>query len=302
MVYWYSVYTLTFQSTLSLPELTPTTAPPTDAATITIDDGQVPHSLSDARIRADLYEMNGSHLLYHVPGVARYLIEDGRTITIARTPHADEDSVRLFLLGVVLACALQQRRMYALRASALETANGAILLAGMSGAGKSTLTGALIQRGWRLLSDDLSVIALKNGQIHVLPGYPLLRLWGASLRLLKIDRDGLSRVRPAVEKYVLPLDSKSFCGESRPLQAIYCLSLATQETDRFIPLDDPPIRMAALHKQLHPQRIAIDFGNLPFFWPLTLAALEAAHFFRIERVAQRDNLMELTERVEANIK
>lgn len=45
----------------------------------------------------------------------------------------------------------------------------AMIMPAPPGAGKSTLCAGLIARGWRLLSDELTLIALADGQIHPLP-------------------------------------------------------------------------------------------------------------------------------------
>ena len=52
-----------------------------------------------------------------------------------------------------------------LHAGALERDGLALLLPALPGSGKSTLTAALSQRGWRLLSDELTLIRLDTGQI-----------------------------------------------------------------------------------------------------------------------------------------
>jgi len=53
-----------------------------------------------------------------------------------------------------------------LHAAALERKGRALLVAGPSGSGKTTLTLALIERGFRLLSDDFAPLERSSGRIH----------------------------------------------------------------------------------------------------------------------------------------
>lgn len=55
-----------------------------------------------------------------------------------------------------------------LHAAVLERAGRALILPGEPGAGKSTLTAALMLDGWRLLSDELTLIDRRDGRIHAL--------------------------------------------------------------------------------------------------------------------------------------
>jgi len=55
-----------------------------------------------------------------------------------------------------------------IHAAAVEKGGGAAILPGMPGAGKSTLTAGLVNSGWRLLSDELTIISLADGKIRAL--------------------------------------------------------------------------------------------------------------------------------------
>ena len=53
-----------------------------------------------------------------------------------------------------------------LHAAVLARGDDAVILPGPPGAGKSTLTAALALRGWRLLSDELTLIDPETGLLH----------------------------------------------------------------------------------------------------------------------------------------
>lgn len=53
-----------------------------------------------------------------------------------------------------------------LHAAAVARGNRAVIMPAPPGSGKSTLSAALVNRGWRLLSDELSIIRLDTGEIY----------------------------------------------------------------------------------------------------------------------------------------
>lgn len=81
--------------------------------------------------------------------------------------------------GTVAAIILAWRGLVPLHGSAVELDGTAVLIAGPSGAGKSTLCEALVRRGGRLVSDDLSVLKPLSdvGIPTLLPGRPAIRLF-----------------------------------------------------------------------------------------------------------------------------
>ena len=64
-------------------------------------------------------------------------------------------------------CVVSQAHHYLILHAAVVERNGkAIILPGVPGAGKSTLSASLVNRGWRLLSDEMTLISLKDGLIQ----------------------------------------------------------------------------------------------------------------------------------------
>ena len=67
-------------------------------------------------------------------------------------------------------CVANYAHQYLMFHSAVVERNGvAAILTAPSGSGKSTLCAALINRGWRLFSDELALIALSDGQLDPFP-------------------------------------------------------------------------------------------------------------------------------------
>lgn len=155
-----------------------------------------------------------------VPKVARFYVAGGRDIIIDPAPGIDQDSVRVFLLGSGFGALLFQRRRLVLHGNAVEFDGKGTICVGPSGVGKSTLTAAFVQRGYRVLADDVVPI---DDHGMAIPGYPRIKLWKDVADKLGIETDGLKRIRPALEKFNLPLYDR-FCDVPRKVSKIYLLS------------------------------------------------------------------------------
>ena len=95
-----------------------------------------------------------------------------------------------------------------LHAAVLERHGRAVILPGDPGAGKSTLTAALMLSGWRLLSDEITMIDRDDGLI-----VPLARPVGLKNRSIEIIRNFDSQ---AVIGDVAPDTHKGTVGHLRP--------------------------------------------------------------------------------------
>ena len=130
---------------------------------------------------------------------------DGSQVHCLRLPTAScpRDEV---LLGPVLILALAARDRYALHASAVAVADGALLLLGPSGSGKSTLARVAAAQGWQRLCDDVTPLGEAAAGFQVWPRFPQLK-WDPVLQgddqelplagLIWVERgDGPMQIKP----------------------------------------------------------------------------------------------------------
>jgi hypothetical protein len=149
---------------------------------VVISEGAVPHDLGPTATRTASYQVDGERTLMIVPSVARYLVQNGRRLTVDADPGADPDVVKLYLKGGALASLVHQRGQFPLHASAIEYEGECVLFLGDSGAGKSTLVGMLAGRGLRVISDDVVVpLPGADKRMRAEPSIPVLKLWPQSL-------------------------------------------------------------------------------------------------------------------------
>ncbi len=191
------------RSDLPLPELVPWSGPAETRPDVTITAGPVPHELIEPRVAGRWRSIgtDGSVLL-NIRNVTRILVKNGTSITVEILWKDSMASWRLFLLGSALGFLCHQRGLFPLHAATVKIGGRTVALAGYSQVGKSTLAFELTRRGHGLLSDDVTVLRMEP-RIEVLPAFPRLKLWRATLTALGIETTGLLRVREVMEKYDL---------------------------------------------------------------------------------------------------
>ena len=220
----YRAYGLLVRSSIDLP-FPPLPGSPSGEADVTVSLGKTPASLPNpitrkrGRKAAYNWEAAKDTFLMNVPGVAGYLATGGRYVTV--DPECDSDPrLGLFLAGRVLVALLQQRGLSTFHASAIATETGAILFAGPSGIGKSSLLAALLNRGYLMLSDDVTGVTLEvDGRPTVLPAFPCTRLRTDTQEMVGCQER--AQAWEGLEKSLLPVEG--FHPTPLPLHAFYIL-------------------------------------------------------------------------------
>jgi hypothetical protein len=242
----YTLCGLKVASEFPLPDLLPWTGDGRPAD-IEIGLGDVPDRLDDpAYVGPLLQTARDGTCRYVIADVAAFLVEAGRRVTVRPWMAPDAPAVRAFLLGSVFGFLCHQRGLLPLHAGCVELAGKAVAFTGHSGVGKSTLTATFLRRGLPILADDVTVIDVSApGGAVVLPSFPRIKLWRDVVDQMGLAPDGLERVRPELEKYMLPVEA-SFRREPLPLGSVYHLKTVS----------DP------LHAGLEPLRGSAAMGAL----------------------------------------
>lgn len=226
----YYAFQLHIRSAIALPELQVLDKEQAKTADVLIEFGAVPETGLDAPShQGAFYQASDNTLWIDVPEVARYLITNGTSIIIEPYLPVDETSIRVFLLGSCMGAILMQRSLLLLHANAIKIKDQCVAFAGHSGAGKSTLAAAFMKAGDSILADDVCAI---NQTGHVVPGFPQLKLWADTSEQLSVDTQKLTRIRPNIRKFALPLHEQ-FHKTPLPLRVIYILSSHNQDTFLF---------------------------------------------------------------------
>lgn len=170
----------------------------------------LPEHLESGQAFAPFTEAALNALLFEVPGVARYLIRDGKTVDVAVADGADRAAARLFLLGSARGALIHQRGELPLNAVTVIAPNWkSLAICGPSTIGKSTLAATLCRRGWLLVADDVTRVSWNGTMAVAWPSSDRINLWADACEMLGENTDGLQRVREGLERYFLAVRAAS---------------------------------------------------------------------------------------------
>jgi hypothetical protein len=292
-------FNLRFASTLPLPELPEAAAAPAD---VVISEGPVPQRLPAAEVQQEgwlfeghlYYQIGRGEALLDILEAGRYLIRGGESITIQRRAGVADDQVRFYLLGSCLGFLLLSRGLFAFHGSAVSDGERCWLFIGESGAGKSTTAAALLQRGYRLLADDVSLVGFDEaGQALVYPAFPQIKLWEDSARALALDEQALSLILPDWEKFKLKV-SQHFAAEPVPLAAIFQL-WPVEGGELAVQLLEGVERFAALSPNIYKGEAITGYGLEKAHFAFCTRLLQELPIYRLERPSGHFNLAAIPE-------
>ena len=302
----YMGYGLRFRSAIHLPfTLYLGSCPPTGKPDVIISFGKTPAKLPNpiakrTRKLASLgrWEADKDFFLMDVPGVARYLVSGGRHVTVE--PRSDDNyKIGVFLTGMLTSVLLKQRNITTFHASSIATETGAVLFPGISGSGKSSLVASLINRGYSMLSDDLTGVTLDaDGRLTALPAFPCIRLRADMLDILKWPKHEQSREWKEGGKYRLPVESAH--RTPIPIHAVYILTNHDQQDiiiKRLSSLDT----FRWMDKYLYKKNLMKVYGNqLELFRILETISLTKPTFL-VQRPTSRLLIDALTDSIEMDL-
>ena len=173
----------------------------------------------EASVEGDSYYLS-------IPECALFQLVGGRTIVVQMDSRSTRDEAHLYLLGSVFGALMHQRGILPFHCNAVEIEGSAFLFCGDSGAGKSTLAAYFVERGFRLLSDDLCALRFDgDGRLRVSGGVKRLRLWQDTLEHFGRSSAELTLVPGYDQKFELPLRKRN-SAEPLPVVAMYHLRQA----------------------------------------------------------------------------
>ncbi len=131
-----------------------------------------------------------------------------------------------FILGIGMALLLYQRNQIAMHASCVYDDRGAVLLCGESGAGKSTTASFLLDKGYRFMADDITLVdADRNGNIYAYAAFPFRKLCPEVVKKRNISLADAVCLTGEDNKYMIPYRG-SMPETSVPVRAIIILTLS----------------------------------------------------------------------------
>jgi hypothetical protein len=291
----YKIFGLVVASELSLPEATKLDLPEPDAVDVQLQLGGVPDALSGARAGAPWVQFSSQKCLLSFGGIARFLVDNGRTILVDKHPDATYEDLRGFLFGSAFGALAHQRRLIPLHVSAVATPHGCIAFTGNSGAGKSTIVAQLNKElNWPLICDDVAVVGRAAGRLSLFSGINTTKLWRDSLTALGRDTEGLRRDLTRYEKFHA-IEPRRFEKVVRPpLVAIVVLNWGAEVSCRR--LVGREAAQAAIGSIYRPEFGAL-FGDRSVLVSETLRLASEVRFGILERPKDFSGVQEIAQAV-----
>lgn len=176
MKYYYQAYGIQIISTIVLPALFSTEQNVTVQPIIVVE-GKIPELLQNTPIFQNANTIyNEQEFSFEVPGVARYYVANGVSVTIEPI-SGNMEEVLLYFYSNCFAFILFQRSIFPFHVSGVFIdERQVLLLAAASGTGKSTTAIKLKELGYTIFTDDTAAIFVENKQTYALASYPIIRL------------------------------------------------------------------------------------------------------------------------------
>jgi hypothetical protein len=225
----YLAFGMTIESGESIAALEPSAAAFAGPADVEVFNGVVRIPKNSQTIDGVEVSAEGDRYYLSIPGCARFQVVGGRMIVMQVDSSSTREEAHLYLLGSVFGALMHQRGILPFHCNAVEIEGSAFLFCGDSGAGKSTLAAHFVERGFRLLSDDLCALQFDgDSRLRVSGGVERLRLWQDALEHFGRSSAELTLVPGYEQKFELPL-SKRNSAEPLPVVALYHLRQAEFE-------------------------------------------------------------------------
>ncbi len=148
---------------------------------------------------------------------------DARVVHARAMPNAHPLAFQTYLLVDALLFVMIRMGREPLHATAVHTRHGIIAFAGASGLGKSTLGALLVRAGYRLVTDDMLVLAEAEDGFVAYPGPPRVKLYRDTAdRIFETGYCGMP-MNPTTDKLLIPLEPSQAIQGPLPFHTLYLL-------------------------------------------------------------------------------
>lgn len=290
---------LSLRSDIELPGLIPLNTL-TDSPEVWIAQGDVPIALKPPLLsQGPNWQLTNAQFLLRVPGVARFLIENARSIMFQPECGLAPEELTAFLTGSVMGLLQHLRGNVVLHASAMLVDDKAVLFCGQSGAGKSTMAAALGKRGHTLLSDDLCTVDTSAADPPVVfPDGRKHKLWEKAIEKLELSDQQGPEVRHQIHKFfVEPTKARTTAS---PIAAVYDLREARGPDP--LEIEKPALAEAAMiiRRNAYRQKIMWRLGQQTNYFRAASQIASQQGIYVLKRPLDFHRIEEVVDRLEAH--
>lgn len=289
----YKAFGLTVLSEIALPEL-PIVQAKNGIYDILVEKEDLTTLWSTQKGKDDYFVINEEFILFRIPDIAIFLIQNGNRILVSPAQNTNEDRLRLYILGTCMGAILIQRKILPLHGSAIAIDGKVYAIVGDSGAGKSTLASAFLNRDYQLLSDDVIPITVNEESIPiVIPAYPQQKLWLESLNHFGMTSTNYQPIVERETKFAVPIQSQ-FAAQRLPLAGVFELVKTEKEEVEIQPIENLE-RFYTLYNHTYRNFFLVDSGLMEWHFNTTAKIINKTKLFKISRPLSRFTAYELTD-------
>ncbi|WP_017378579.1 HPr kinase/phosphorylase [Paenisporosarcina sp. TG-14] len=289
----YKAFGLTITSEFPLPEIPPLNIEDV-GIDIVIEKADLTTLWSEHSIDDDDFVIKKDWIMFNISETALFLIQNGSRILVSPYKGANEDEIRLFILGTCMGAILMQRKILPIHGSAIAIDGKTYAIVGDSGAGKSTLASAFLKRGYKLLSDDVIPVSLTSDNIPmVTPAYPQQKLWLESLHHFEMESSNYKSLFVRENKFAVPVHSQ-FVTEPLPLAGVFELIKGDNDEINLQPIQNLQ-RFYTLYYNTYRNFFIEASGLMDWHFTHCSKMINKIDFYQLRRPATRFSAHELVD-------
>lgn len=186
---------------------------------VTIKFGTVNKKFIEQKKEWIYVSKKANHLIFYINKIGSFDIKSGKSIIIEPDEGVLNIDLRAYLLGFAFGFLMHQRGVFPLHGSTVDMGGFCLIFVGYSGAGKTTMALGLVERGFHLLSDEVSRIGSIKSINHVYPSDMSQRISKDTAIHMGIDYDPEKYILNRMDKFYVA-DRNRHSHDPKPLAAV----------------------------------------------------------------------------------
>lgn len=189
-------------------------------------------ALPDVAALDERYYMTSEESVsYNSPVLGAMKISGGNLIEVQCKEGSTDEEFGLLVMGTCMGAIMHQRGLLPIHGSCVTDGKRSVLISGDSGAGKSTLASEFLAHGWKLVTDDVSLIKNISETPVVQSSYPSQKLCPDSMVSYKTEEREYKFLFniDETQKYAVSVQN-TFHEGTAPLSLFVYLRITDDET------------------------------------------------------------------------
>ena len=289
----YTIYGLNVESDLEIPEAYKQTDRCQNDVCVVIGDipQDIQKIITDGNIEGNFMYKGSDFFIFRVADVADYLVYPSK-IYIRLFDNANENDVKVFLLGTGFGLCMILRNNIAIHGGAVCRNNTGIIVTGESGCGKSTITNNLLMNGWKFIADDVCSITIKENGAHINMAYPQLKLCRDAAINMGYDLESLIYIDEDRDKFAVRL-KEGYLPEGADFSKLFEITLTEADSVSYAKLEGLQ-KLQILTRNIFRKEVTFDKWKMPpEYLKQCLNLIQHIEVYSIKRPKDKDTVEDI---------